>query len=95
VRSRLDQELRLSDLAQAAGLSEYHFCRAFKQATGVPPFEFVAQIRTEEVKRRLRETDASVLPIGMDVGYQSASHFTQAFRRRAGLTPTACRRSPS
>jgi len=95
VRARLGQELRLADLAQVAGLSEYHFCRAFKQTTGVAPFEFVARVRVEEAKRRLRETDASVLDIALGVGYQSASHFAQLFRRQAGVTPTAYRRSHS
>lgn len=95
VRSRLGEELRLRDLAGAAGLSEYHFCRAFRHATGLAPFEFVARLRVEEAKRRLRETDAGVLEIAIDVGYRSASHFSQLFRRQVGLTPTAYRRASS
>ncbi len=95
VQSHLSEELRLGDLAGAAGLSEYHFCRAFRHATGLAPFEFVARLRVEEAKRRLRETNTSVLEIAIDVGYQSASHFSQLFRRLAGLTPTAYRRATS
>lgn len=95
VRSRLGEGLRLGDLAGAAGLSEYHFCRAFRNATGLAPFEFVAQLRVEEAKRRLRETDKSVLEIAIDVGYQSASHFSKLFRRQVGLTPTGYRRAVS
>jgi AraC family transcriptional regulator len=95
VRSRLGEELRLADLARAAGFSEYHFCRAFRRTMGVAPFEFVAQVRVDEAKRRLRETDATVLEIAMAVGYQSASHFAQAFRRQTGVTPTAYRRAHS
>jgi AraC family transcriptional regulator len=95
VRARLDEDLRLADLAGAAGLSEYHFCRAFRQATGMAPFEFVVRIRVEEAKRRLRDTDRGVLDIAVDVGYHSASHFSRLFRRQVGLTPTAYRRARS
>ncbi len=95
VRSRLSEDLRLGDLAAAAGLSEFHFCRAFRQATGLAPFEFVARIRVEEAKRQLRETEASVFDIAVDVGYQSASHFSQLFRRHVGVTPTAYRHASS
>jgi AraC family transcriptional regulator len=95
VRSRLGEELRLADLAAAAGLSEFHFCREFKHTTGLAPFEYVARLRVEEAKRQLRDTDAGVLEIAIGVGYQSASHFSHVFRRQVGVTPTAYRRARS
>ncbi len=95
VRSRLGEQLRLEDLADAAGLSSFHFCRAFRQATGLAPFEFVASLRIEEAKRQLRETERSVFEIAIDAGFQSASHFSQIFRRHVGQTPTAYRRATS
>lgn len=95
VRSRLGEDLRLRDLAGTTGLSEYHFCRAFKESTGLAPFQFVTRQRVEEAKRRLRETSRSVLEIAIDVGYQSPSQFSRVFRRHVGLTPTAYRRASS
>jgi AraC family transcriptional regulator len=45
-----------------------------------------------EARRLLRETDRSMIDIGLEVGYGSVSHFASAFRREMGLTPTEYRR---
>jgi len=45
-------------------------------------------LRMAEARRLLRETDRSVIDIGLDVGYSSPSHFAQIFRRKVGVSPT-------
>jgi|JI10StandDraft_1071094.scaffolds.fasta_scaffold138458_1 AraC-like DNA-binding protein len=50
-----------------------------------------AHLQLLEAQRRLLDTDAKVAAIALDVGFASASHFTQAFRRATGLTPQAWR----
>lgn len=51
VRARLSEEIRLADLAEQAFLSEYHFCRIFKTATGETPAAYVQRVRMEEGAR--------------------------------------------
>ena len=46
------------------------------------------KLRMDEAKRLLRETKRSVVEIALDVGYSNPSHFTQLFRREAGLSPS-------
>jgi AraC family transcriptional regulator len=41
-----------------------------------------------EARRLLRETERSVIEIGLEVGYSSPSHFAQIFRREVGITPS-------
>jgi AraC family transcriptional regulator len=89
----LAAEFRLAQLARAAGLSEYHFSRAFKQSTGLSPSRFFIRLRMERARRLLRETDASIIDIGLQLGYASPSHFAQVFRAEAGVTPTRYRES--
>jgi len=89
--SHLDQSLHLADLAAAVGLSEFHFSRSFKKATGLTPIQFFTQKRMEQARRLLLETDKTVLEVSLDVGYASASHFTDVFRRHTGVTPTEYR----
>lgn len=88
MRGRLDQPFELAPYADMAGLSVFHFSRAFKQATGMAPSRYLARLRLEEARRLLCETEHSVIDIGMMLGYQSPSHFSQVFRQGTGLTPS-------
>ncbi len=91
MRERLAEEFSLTDLAEAAQLSEYHFSRLFKRATGVSPSQYFIRLRMARARELLLDTDLSVIDIGLEVGYSSPSHFSQVFRREVGVTPSAYR----
>jgi AraC family transcriptional regulator len=84
----LDREFSLGALAFEAGLSTFHFSRVFKQSTGFSPSEYFIRLRMTEARRLLRETDKSIIAIGLDVGYSSPSHFAQVFKRAVGVSPS-------
>lgn len=88
----LAEEFSLARLAEQAGMSEFHFNRLFRRATGLPPSQFQIRLRLEAARRLLRETDRSIITIANDVGYTNPSHFAQLFRKETGLSPTAYRR---
>lgn len=90
--AHLAEEFSLARLAEKAGLSEFHFNRLFKRATGLPPSRYLIQLRLEAAKRLLRETSRSVIAIANDVGYSNPSHFAQLFRKETGLAPSDYRR---
>ncbi|OKH20361.1 hypothetical protein NIES593_19250 [Hydrococcus rivularis NIES-593] len=87
VRSHLDREIRLEDLASVAQMSAYHFCRLFKRSIGESPHQFLMRQRLEAARRLLRETDLSVAEVALEIGYQSPSHFATLFKRHTGVTP--------
>ena len=91
MNQRLAQDFSLATLAQAAQLSEYHFSRLFKRATGLSPSHYFIGLRMARARQLLLETERSVIDIGLEVGYSSASHFSQVFRREVGVTPSAYR----
>lgn len=95
IEDHLLEPIRLATLARLAGLSTYHFCRAFKQSFGQPPHKFHSQRRIEHAKHLLASTKSSVTEIGLTLGYSETSSFTSAFHKTTGLTPTAFRRSHS
>ncbi len=73
-------------LADIAGLNEFHFCRQFSQRFGLSPHAYQFQLRLTTAKRMLRAGS----PIGMiaqAVGFSSQSHFARAFLRVNGITP--------
>ena len=88
----LAEEFCLARLAEQAGMSEFHFNRLFKRATGVPPSQYQIRLRLDTARRLLRETDRSVITIANDVGYTNPSHFARLFRKDTGLSPSDYRR---
>ena len=92
MRDHLTEEFSLARLAERAGMSEFHFNRLFKRATGVPPSQYQIRLRMETARRLLRETKKSVITIAIEVGFSNPSHFAQLFRKQSGLSPTDYRR---
>lgn len=86
VEGKLGEPLGLEDLAACAGLSPFHFARAFKQSAGETPHAFVLRRRIERAKEALGRGEP-IASVALASGFSSQSHFTAAFRRRVGATP--------
>jgi AraC family transcriptional regulator len=93
IEDHLPEDISLATLAEVAGLSPFHFVRAFKQSFGVPPHRYMSRLRMEHAKSLLADPAMSVTQIGVRLGFSDTSSFTTTFRKNAGLTPTAYRRS--
>jgi AraC family transcriptional regulator len=91
IRSRLDQNISLSEMAAVAYMSPYHFNRTFRQVTGLPPRRFLSKLRVEAATRMLLNTDSSVTDICMDVGYTSLGTFVRRFSGVLGISPSKLR----
>lgn len=91
VATQLEQPIDLRSMAAAAGLSTYHFARAFKQTEGVSPLEFVMLRRIERSKQLLLSSDASLAEVAVACGFADQSHFSRRFRQMTGATPGAYR----
>lgn len=92
LRSDSDTDVSLDALASDAGLSRFHFCRAFKESTGLSPHAWLRQHRLKQAMNMLRDTDTSVVSVAAELGYASQTAFAAAFRRLTGETPTDWRR---
>jgi AraC family transcriptional regulator len=89
---RLGEELSLNELAGILQLSRFHFCTAFRQATGKTPHEWLVLQRIDSAKKLLEDRLLSVTEVGLSVGYGTPSAFAAAFRKIVGVTPTDFRR---
>ena len=87
VESNLGRELTLIELARIAELSLHHFARMFKRTIGVTPYRYVLERRVERAKAMLLTPKATLVEIGLSLGFDSQSHFTSAFGRMVGATP--------
>jgi len=93
MRAHLDDELYASDVAAAVAVSPSHFARRFRAADGRTPMRALADLRAERAETLLRDRSVAILEAGFQAGFQSASAFVRAFRRRTGLPPASWRRS--
>ncbi|WCJ65135.1 helix-turn-helix transcriptional regulator [Agrobacterium tumefaciens] len=91
--SENDQDFSLGALADAANLSRFHFCRAFKRSTGLTPHEWLRQRRMEQAMAMLRDPFLQVTEIAGTLGYATVTAFGVAFKRHTGLTPGEWRRA--
>lgn len=92
IAEHLAEEFNLARLAEQVGMSEFHFNRLFKRATGVPPSQYQIRLRMDAARRLLRETNFSVIHVGNEIGYSNPSHFARVFRKETGLTPSEYRK---
>jgi AraC-like DNA-binding protein len=79
--------LTLTDLAEVACLSPYHFSRSFKLAVGVGPQRYVMRRRLDRAKTLLRRSRKPLAVIAQEAGFADQSHLSSIFRREMGVTP--------
>jgi len=92
IHANLDQPLPLGLVARQAGLSESHFCRLFKDSSGLTLTDYVNRCRIDWAKRELLKPEARISEIAFMIGYQSLSQFNRSFARIVGQSPTHYRR---
>ena len=82
----------LAAMAEAAGMSRYHFLRAFSRVTGATPHQWLLRVRMRAVARMLAATRAPVTAIALDAGFDDLSNFIRTFRAEFGASPRAWRK---
>ncbi len=93
IEAHLEDEIAVADLAQVACLSQFHFIRAFKAATGLPPHRFVGERRLQQAKRLIERGDLTLSEVALACRFSSQANFSRAFRRALGMSPGHYRRT--
>ena len=92
INDNLPRKLTLAEIAGAAHMSQHHFARSFKAATGFSPHQYVIQQRVKRAKTLLSDTDLTVADVAMAVGFSNPSHLAHHVRRLLDVTPGDLRR---
>ncbi len=93
MRDHLDARLSRRDVAEAVGLSEWHFSRVFHQAVGRSYAATLRRLRVDRAAERIVRSDAPLAALALECGFADQSHLTKVFRRLTGQTPGQYRRS--
>ena len=91
--AHLAEDIGATELLRLVGLSRAQFFRAFRQSTGQTPGRYLLSLRLERARHILAAPAGTVHDVARAVGFRDAEAFTRAFKRSAGLSPAAWRRS--
>ena len=93
--ARLAETLTLAELARSVYTTTFHLCRIFRRYAGTSLHAYRLQLRLRAALDRLADGAADLTDLALQLGFVDHSHFTNAFRRAFGLTPSAFRRTAS
>jgi len=84
--------ISLKEVAEHLFMSQWHFSKLFHQTTGLTFSKYLVQLKFNEAKRLLAETDLKVYEIAESVGYNDFRHFVRTFKEIEGITPAQYRK---
>jgi len=84
--------ISLEVVAENSNISPSYLSRLFKEEMGIGFSDYLIQIRLEESKRMLSETNQSIKAIALRVGYTDEKYYSKLFRKVTGIKPTDYRR---
>lgn len=83
------ERLDVATMARTAGMSEFHFFRAFRQVHGCSPHKYLFDLRLTRAAEMLAMADAQVMDVAVRCGFADSASFSKAFRKTHGLPPSA------
>ena len=81
------EPVTVGQLTQIGGMSESSLLRAFKQATGSSPSEYLLNLRLQRARHLLEHTTLNITEIAFDTGFNDSNYFSRQFRKQTGSSP--------
>lgn len=88
-----NEDLSLSTIAQNIGITPNYLSTLFKEKTGKNIVEYVTEVRINQAKKMLLQSNKKTFEIAFDVGYGSVSHFSTTFKKEVGMSPSQFRKA--
>ena len=83
----------MKDICSALGRTKSAICPAFKQKYGITVVDYLTELRIDESKKLLLETDMTVSEIADETGFSDTSYFSKVFLKTVGVSPSCYRRN--
>ncbi len=95
INSNIFRDMTINEICSAIHISKYHFCRRFREHTGMTVMNYILKTRVVMAKNILLSEKASVSDISHRCGFSSLSYFCRIFKEETGLTPLEYRKRNS
>jgi len=92
INEHFKEKIKLPEIAKIANLSVSQTVRIFKQNCGTTPGNYILELRLNEGRRLLKNTNLAVSETAYISGFNDTNYFSRAFRKRFGITPVQCRK---
>lgn len=93
IMNNIQSPCSLIDLAHMVGTNEFHLKKTFKEVYGTTVFGYLLQQRMEEARKLLLSGEMNINQIALHLGYKNANHFSSAFKKHFGFSPSELRRN--
>jgi AraC family transcriptional regulator len=91
-KANMSETLHLEKVCEQVSMSLFHFLREFKKYTSITPHQYLINLKIEQAKIELKNSDKTLMEMAYDLGFSDQSHFSRTFKRLAGMSPKEYRR---
>ena len=92
LREHYKEQIKRDNIANYVHLNSSYLSKMFKEKTGMGIVDYLTQLRINNAKKLLLQTDKKISAIALEVGYSHFSHFAGTFKKQVGVTPQDYRR---
>lgn len=92
IRRQYAQRITLEELADACGMSKYHFCRVFSQCTNLTVMQCLTEYRLKVANHLLLHTNKTLAEIVQDCGFAEQGYFSRCYKKFYGIPPAQHRK---
>ncbi len=91
MEQKIYTRLTVQEIADFFGVSPRRIHQIFEKSAGLPPKQYISRLKIEKSKQLLARTSLPIVDIAEALGYDSPYHFSTAFRKREGISPSSYR----
>lgn len=88
IKWHLQENLKVSNIAQYFGYNEKYLTTLFRNTTGTPIKQYILQSKMEQAKITLSDTNMQIAQIAYNLGFEDSHNFSNAFKKITGLSPS-------
>jgi transcriptional regulator GlxA family with amidase domain len=86
------EKIDLDRLSGIAGISVGHFCRLFKQITGMSAIDYINNLRIDKAVELIKSSDRNMTEIAMNCGFSDSNYFSRIFKKQKKISPMQMRK---
>ena len=92
IHDNFNKHISLDNVSEYIGFNAAYFSTLFKKETGKNFLEYVTELRIQNAKNYLIQTNYDIAEVASAVGYNDLKYFSKLFKKTTGLNPSEFRK---